>query len=218
MGIKVRDWFSYETNEEQLHKLFYNMSVTMKYIHSYDYYISSFNLSEIEIVNPDTLTPIKYNCLDKLEVDDDFEKINRNIYLLALLQVGVYTNTLNNLNEKFIKENFNEFENFLPEKDVSYLRGVIQYNRPVYYCDYVNEKNKREIEALEKEAGVDGSNAIGMKKVKSTSIGVAYADESTQSLYSSLDEKQSAFVTFLILPILMVMLGVMFLCMMVFLH
>ena len=212
MGMKIRDWFRSEKNDEKMHKLFYNMSTTMKYIHSYDYYISSFNLSEIEINNPESLTPIQYNHVEKLEENESQEKINRNIYVLALMQVGAYTNTLDNLNEKFVKEHFNEFEMFLPEDTVPYLRGVIQRNSPVYYCDYVNERNKREVEKLENEIGEkDGSgNGLGMRQVKASSVGMAYADKETQKLYSSLDEKQAAFTGFLILPLIMILIGIVF--------
>ena len=213
MGIKLRDWFRQETNEEQLKKLFYNMSSTMKYIHSYDYYISNFNPSEIEINNLEKLSPIQYNQLNKMSEEDDQSIIQRDIFVLALMQVGVYTNTLENINAQFIKENFNEFEVFLPEDDVPYLRGVIQRNSPVYYCDFINEKNNREIEKLEKEAGVSvGENGgMGIQKKKATAIGTAMADKETAKLYSGLEEKQAAFTSFLILPLAMIWLGLLLL-------
>ena len=213
MGIKLRDWFQQETNEEKLKKAFYNMSSTMKYIHSYDYYISNFNLSEIEINNPETLSPIQYNQLNKMNEDDDQDIINRNIFILALMQVGVYTNTLNTLNAQFVKENFSEFEMFLPEDDIPYLRGVIQRNSPVYYCDFVDEKNKREIEKLEQEANLSSkeTGGMGIQKKKATSIGTAMADKETAKLYSSLEEKQAAFTNFLILPLAMIWLGLLLL-------
>lgn len=219
MGIKLRDWFRQETNEEQLKKLFYNMSSTMKYIHSYDYYISNFNPSEIEINNLEKLSPIQYNQLNKMSEEDDQSIIQRDIFVLALMQVGVYTNTLENINAQFVKENFNEFEVFLPEDDVPYLRGVIQRNSPVYYCDYINEKNNREVERLEKEAGVlVGENGgMGIQKKKATAIGTAMADKETAKLYSSLEEKQAAFTSFLILPLAMIWLGLLLLIITTFL-
>lgn len=209
MGIRLRDWFRQEANEEQLKKVFYNMSSTMKYIHSFDYYISNFNPSEIEINNLETLSPIQYNQLNKMNDDDDQDIINRDIFVLALMQVGVYTNTLDTLNAQFVKENFSEFEIFLPEDDVPYLRGVIQRNSPVYYCDFVNEKNKREIEKLEMESGVSMGEVggMGIQKKKTTAIGTAMADKETAKLYSGLEEKQAAFTNFLILPLAMIWLG-----------
>lgn len=209
MGMKLRDWFQEEANEEKLKKLFYNMSSTMKYIHSYDYYIRSFNPSEIEVNNLETLSPIQYNQLSKMNEDDDQDIINRDIFILALMQVGVYTNTLDTLNAEFVKENFNDFEIFLPEDDVPYLRGVIQRNSPVYYSDFVNENNKRKIQDLEKEAGVSigNSGGMGIQKTKSTQVGTAMADKETSKLYSGLEDKQGAFTSFLILPLAMIWLG-----------
>lgn len=220
MGMKLRDWLKYESNEEQMQKLFYNMSTTMKYIHSYDYYINNFNPSEIEINNSQTLSPIQFNQLNKMENDDDADLINKNIYILALMQVGVYTHTLDTLNAQFVKNNFQEFEVFLPEDDVAYLRGVIQRNMPVYYCDYVNENNKKKIENLEQEAGIDQgvSKGVGIQKTKATSIGVAFADKDTKKLYSVLDDKQAAFTGFLILPLVMILLGMIILLITLFMY
>ena len=220
MGVNVRDWLQYNTNEEQVRKLFYNMSTTMKYIHSYNYYISSFNLSEIEIKNTDTLTPIQYNYVNKMSNDDDSEIIKQNIFFLALLQVAVYTNTVDTINANFLKENFRDFEMFLPEIDVAYLRGVIQRYSPVYYCDYVTEKNKKELEKLENELGqVNTVNeGIGIQKSKATLIGTAFADKETQKLYSSLEDKQAAFTSFMILPIIMILLGFIMIFVIIFMH
>ena len=211
MGMKLRDWFRQETKEEQLRKMFYNMSSTMKYIHSYDYYISSFNLSEIEINNLETLSPIQYNQLNKMSEEDDSKLINHNIFVLALMQVGAYTNNLDTLNAQFVKENFNEFEMFLPESDIPYLRGVIQRNSPVYYCDYIDEKNKREIEKLEAETGGPTTLEAGRQKSKATAVGTAMADKDTAKLYSNLEDKQAAFTSFLILPLSMIWLGLLLL-------
>lgn len=211
MGMKLRDWFRQETKEEQLRKMFYNMSSTMKYIHSYDYYISSFNLSEIEINNLENLSPIQYNQLNKMSEEDDSKLINHNIFVLALMQVGAYTNTLDTLNAQFVKENFNEFEIFLPESDIPYLRGVIQRNSPVYYCDYIDEKSKRDIEKLEAETGGPTTLEGGRQKNKATSIGTAMADKETSKLYNVLEDKQAAFASFLILPLSMIWLGLLLL-------
>lgn len=220
MGMKLRDWFQQETQEEQLRKMFYNMSSTMKYIHSYDYYISSFNLSEIEINNLENLSPIQYNLLNKMNDEDDQDIIRHNIFVLALMQVGAYTNTLDTLNAQFVKENFSEFEIFLPESDIPYLRGVIQRDSPVYYCDFIDEKNKREIEKLEAESGtsISETGALGLQKKKATAIGTAMADKETAKLYSSLEEKQAAFTNFLILPVAMILLGVLLSFIAMFIH
>lgn len=211
MDVRVKDFLKYEAGEEKYKKLFYNMSTTMKYIHESDYYIRSFDLSEIEIKNIETLTPIQYNKIEKLE-ENSSNEINNNIYLLALLMIGVYSNTLENFNAQFVKENFNEFELFLPEDDVPYLRGVIQRNSPVYYCDYVVARNQKELEKLEKEVGGMDTAVGGMTKSKSTAVGRAMADRETEKLYNGIlsSDRQAAFTSFLILPLTMILLGIIF--------
>ncbi len=211
MSVTIKNYLKQTIDEETRRKLFYNMSATMKYIHSYDYYISNFNPAEIEIKNIETLSPIQYNYISKMEEENE-KLIQQNIEMLALMQVGIYTNTLEYLkasNIVYIKEHFQEFEQFLPEVDVPYLRGVIQRNSPVYYCDFVKEKNKREITKLEEATGVSSNNTkgIGIQKVKATEVGTALADKETEKLYSNLDDKQAAFTNFLILPIAMILLG-----------
>lgn len=209
MDVKVRDFLKYESSEEKYKKLFYNMSITMKYIHESGYCIRNFNLSNIEIKNIETLTPIQFNKIDQLD-DNSKEEISNNIYLLALLMVGVYSNTLENFNAQFVKENFNEFELFLPPDDVPYLRGVIQRNSPVYYCDYVVARNQKDIEKLNQEVNGIDSTVGGVKKTKSTSVGRAMADRETEKLYSGLlsNDRQAAFTSFLILPLTMILLGI----------
>lgn len=211
MKTTLREWVQYDSNEKELRKLFYNMSTTMKYIHSYDYYISSFNLRNIEILNPEKLSPIQYNYINKMPSYDNGETIEENIYNLVFMQIGIYTNTLDNLRPQFLKENFNLFEQFLPEEDIPYFKGVILRRSPVYYCDYVDEKNKREVEKLAEESDLsnnDNGLVKGIQKVKSTQIGIAYADKETQELYSDLaDRQQAAFASFLIIPLLLILLG-----------
>ncbi len=208
MGCSVREFLDYEANDDNMPKLFYNMSNTMKYIHNHDYYVKSLNPSEIDILDTDALSPIQYKKLDKIETEEDRQNINSNIHTLALMQLGAYSRTLDNFNAKFAEENFNEFELFIPENDTPYLRGTVQRNSPVYYCDFVNERNQREIEKLDKELGGNPAVVGGMTKSKATSVGRAMTDKETEKLYRGLDDKQAAFTTFLILPLTMILLGI----------
>lgn len=210
MKTTLKEWLQYDSNEKELRKLFYNMSTTMKYIHSYDYYITNFNLRNIEIINKEKLSPIQYNYINKMPSYDNGEKIDENIYNLVFMQIGLYTNTLDNLKPQFLKENFSLFEQFLPEDDIPYFKGVILRRTPVYYCDYIDEKNKRDIEKLAEESGISNNDELskGIQKVKSTQVGIAYADKETQELYSDLSEhQQAAFANFLIIPLLFILLG-----------
>ena len=151
MGVKLKDWVSSNSNLENMRKLNYNMSKTMKYIHEKGYCIKTFNLKQIEILNLETLSPIQFNTLIKPK-SSDLERMKQDdIYNLAFMQIGLYSGILDNLNPRFLKENFKEFEIFLPEEDVPYYRGIITRGARVYYFEYIDEKNKRDIIKLQEE-------------------------------------------------------------------
>lgn len=209
MGCNVKEWLKYNSNHDDISKLFYNMSFTMKYIHNNNYYIKSFDMSQINIVDEDVLSPIEYKSIEKIVTDSDQVNISNNIHILALMQLGAYSNTLDYFNSKFAEDNFNEFEIFIPENDIPYLRGAVQRKSPVYYCDFVDARNKREIEKMEKEAGGFNSAVGGLTKSKSTAIGRAMSDKENERLYKNkFDDSQAAFTTFLILPLTLILLGI----------
>lgn len=208
MGSSVRDFVKYESNDDNMPKLFYNMSATMKYIHKHDYYIKSFNLSDINIIDTENLSPIQYEKIEKIEEEKE-KIINSNIHTLALLQLGAYSKTLDHFNVNFAEKNFEEFELFIPENDIPYLKGTIQRNSPVYYCDFVDARNKREMEKIETVTGKTSSFDGGRQISKSTAVGRAMTDKETEKLYkNSLEDRQAAFTTFLILPLTMILLGI----------
>lgn len=219
--MNFKEFLQYTNKEEDLQKLFYNMSNTMKYIHSYDYYISSYDSSDIEIKNVEKLSPIQYKKLRKIPTDNSNELIDRNIHDLALLQVGAYTELLDYMKphdqkyEQFLKDNYEAYKNLIPNDDERYFDGMINRNSSVYYSDYVNRRNELELEKLQGELNggqdVVGSMQHGMQKVKSTAAGAMYAeaDKETVKLYEGLNEnRQAAFTNFLILPIVMILLGI----------
>lgn len=209
MGCNVKEWLKYNSNHDDMSKLFYNMSFTMKYIHNNNYYINNFDISQIDIVDEDSLSPIMYKNIEKIATENDRDNISNNIHILALIQLGAYSNTLDYFNPKFAEDNFNEFEIFIPENDIPYLRGAVQRKSPVYYCDFVDARNKREIEKMEKEAGGVNSAIGGLTKSKSTAIGRAMSDKENERLYKNrFDDNQSAFTTFLILPLTLILLGI----------
>ena len=84
--------------------------------------------------------------------------IKEDIYRSSVIQIGLYTNSLNHLNPEFLKENFDAFSQFIPSDDVPYYRGVIQRGASVYYCEYALEKSKRDMEDLEKQLGESNTN------------------------------------------------------------
>lgn len=221
MEMNLREYLRYTNKEEDLQKLFYNMSKTMKYIHGYDYYISSLDASNILIKNVEKLSPIQYNNLKKVPFDDNGDLINRDIHNLAILQVASYTDLLDYVRpgdqryEQFLKDSYDEYKSLIPENDERYIDGMINRDSVVYYSDYVDRRTELDLERLQKEVNggkeADGGFAHGIQKVKSTSGGSAYADadKETKDLYSNIMEnRQAAFTNFLILPITMILLGI----------
>ena len=205
--MDLKEYYETQPSTEDMQRLYYNMSTAMKYVHEHDYCIKSFNLSDIEVLDVEKKSPIRYKTVVKMPVTEENQLINEDIYNIAFIQIGIYSGTLNYLKPKFLKENFNMFAEFLPQDDIPYFRGVVERGASVYYCDFVAERTRREVEVLQKEVG-EGS-AMGIQKKKATSIGSAFADKDTRNLYRDLDDvKQSAFVSFLILPIAMIVLGI----------
>lgn len=210
MRVSLKEFYQDNRNSEDMQKLYYNMSTTAKYIHDCNHCINSFNLKDIEVLDKEKLTPIQFNHIARMSPLDEEQFVREDIYHLAFMQIGIYSNTLDHLKPQFLKENFELFAQFLPEEDVPYFKGVIERGASVYYCDFVVERSRREIEVLKKEVGEEEtSNALGFQKSKKTAIGSAYADRETRDLYSGLDDKrQAAFTSFMILPFVMVLLGV----------
>ena len=69
------------------------------------------------------------------------------------------------------------------------------------------EKLNREIGSNDK--GSYSGNVVSMQKAKSTAVGRAMVDRETKNLYSDLvDKKQAAFVSFLIFPVSLILLGI----------
>lgn len=208
MKMDLKEYYQYQHSTEDMQKLYYNMSTAMKYIHEHDYCIKSFNLNDIEILDTEKESPIRYKTVIKMPLDQESQLIREDIYNIAFIQIGIYSGTFDYLKPKFLKENFDMFAEFLPQDDVPYFRGIVERGASVYYCDFVAEKTRREVEALQKEVGEGSSTSMGIQKKKATSIGSAFADKDTRNLYRDLDDKrQAAFVSFLILPIAMIVLG-----------
>lgn len=210
MKLNLREFYQDQSDPDKLKKLYYNMSTTMKYIHEQDYCVKSFNLNDIEILNTENLSPIRYKTVVKMPAEEEEQLTKEDIYNLAFINIGIYSNTLEHLKPQFLKDNFDLFAEFLPEDDVPYYKGIIERGASVYYCDYVVEKTKRQMQTLQKEVGEDEiSSGIGIQKSKKTAIGSAFADKETRDLYKGLDDsKQAAFTNFLILPVAMILLGI----------
>ncbi len=146
------EWVRNHHSEEELREVFLNMDIALKYIHDHGYCIEVFYPTEIEVLfdRPDY---IQFRHLMELSKDPLAKKnmIKEDIFHSSLIQIGLYTNTLQQLTPKTLKENFDDFARFVPEGDVPYYRGVVQRGAMVYFNEYALEKMNRDLDQLDKE-------------------------------------------------------------------
>jgi len=154
-------WVRSHTNEEDRREVFLNMDRALKYIHDHGYCIEVFYPTEIKVLNNDN-SYIQFNKLVELSSDPIIRKemIKEDIFNSSLIQIGIYSNSLKYLNPEFLKENFDEFSQFIPEGDIPYYRGVVQRGASVYFCEYALEKRNRDLENLEKELGEESDKTL----------------------------------------------------------
>lgn len=158
-SVTLLEWVNSHRSEEEMRSIFLNMDRALKYIHDHGYCIDVFYPTEINVLNNDDKY-IQFKKLVELSKDYEISKemIKEDIYRSSVIQIGLYTNSLNHLNPEFLKENFDAFSQFIPNDDVPYYRGVIQRGASVYYCEYALEKSKRDMEDLEKQLGESNTN------------------------------------------------------------
>lgn len=214
-NIKLSVWLRSFHSDDELREVFINMDLAMKYIHEKGYCIKSFDPKDIEILN-NSLKQIKYNTLLEMpnNLYDKKELIKEDIYSSSFLQIGIYTKCLAYMNPSFLKENFDSFAIFLPSEDVAYYKGIVQRGASVYFSEYVVERKKRDLKVLEDEIGdTSNSNQRGRSLVKTNGRGYSNYDLVDQnitineSIYSQLNNKEAAFINYVIFPIIIMLLG-----------
>ena len=94
-SITMQEWLTHYHNQEEYQNLFINMDLAMKYIHDQGYYIESFALDTIDILNH-SVKQIKFNQLKEMPLDFSSQKdlVRDNIFLSAVLQIGIYAKCL----------------------------------------------------------------------------------------------------------------------------
>lgn len=196
-AVTLSEWIEEHSSEEELRSLFLNLDIALKYIHDHGYCIEVFYPTEIEILNNND----KYICFRKLmELSPDIERrkqmIQEDILHSAFVQLGIYSNSLKYLSIDFLRENFDSFTQFIPADDVPYYRGVILRNASVYYCEYRQEKNSRDLQNLEKELNVNDYNKNFIKEK-----GALTNDKINDKIYRQINGlNDKAFVYSLIIP------------------
>lgn len=168
-GMNLREWFSLHDSYDDKRNLFNQLDAKMKYIHEHGYYISDFNLDKI-MINNNNVDFLKLGSM----TNDDYQKlINSNIYTMAFLEIGSYSNCIDFLKPSFLNENFEEFVPFMPKEDVAYYRSVIkgqQYNYFSDYCKYIEARK-------DVQNNTGNSNTNQRTYSKSTAAGKLYSDD-----------------------------------------
>lgn len=182
---------------EKLKSIFSNMDREMKELHSNNYYIKSFNVNNI-LISGDY---IKYTDIGILDSDYRRDYINKNIYYLACLQLGIYSDCLeyiNPENKKYLKEEFDSFSIFLPDDIMLYYKGVFVNELNIYLDDFLRAKIRREM-GNNSSLLDDGNNRRqGMHYSKSTMVGRIMSD----------DSNIAAFITIWLFPIIILLLSI----------
>ena len=204
-AVTLSEWCATHYSEEERQSVFMNMDRTLKYIHEHGYCIAVFHPSKIYILN-DRDDHIQFKELVELSLDQDTRRqmIQEDIFNSSLIQIGIYSNTLEYMNPEFIREKFDDFTQFIPGADVAYYRGVIQRGASVYYCEYSLEKRKRELDDLESQIG--GVSEEEKQKVNTPPSDAELTNKKVNDLiYRQISGlRDTAFINLLIVPLLMV--------------
>lgn len=206
-GCSLKVWLSeHNVNKGKdigsFKKLFYNLDFEMKSLHRMGEYVYSFNIDDI-LVYDDS---VKYKKTSRLYSDDRQYIINKNIFYLSCLAIGIYNDCLDFINPENligVRELFSSFVDFIPEDVLPYYKGIIERESSVYLCDYVRAKVDREIEAnknlLESDSSplINGSSKNVQNYTKSTLAGRIFADDNT-----------SAFIKLILFPVIIFLLAI----------
>ena len=207
-SVKLDEWLYFNSSEDARREIFLNLDKALKYIHEHGFCISVFYPSEIEVLNG-KVDHIRFNELMPLPFNEKERKtvINEDIFRSSLIQIGIYSNTLNYLKPEFLKDNFDSFIQFLPSNDVPYYRGIVQRGATVYLSDYINEKTNRDLADLESQladsSGRGSSTGKALTKSNGFRAGIEPIsnDSINDSIYRQINGlKDNAFISFLIVP------------------
>ena len=199
-AISLDEWIYLHPEEEDKRSVFLNLDRALKYLHEHGYYVESFRPSQIFILNEDDryvlfkdLTPLSSSAFE--------EQIQANLFQSSVLQIGIHSGTLEHLNADFLKQNFDEFVQLLPEEDVPYYRGIIQRGSIVYYSDYMLAKSNKDLKEL--------AGQIDHEEESIQSISEVNHDAIHDTIYQEYVKTSSgAFISLMFLPMLFVFLFV----------
>lgn len=206
--VTLAEWISIHPSEEELRSIFLNMDRALKYIHEHGYCIEVFYPTEIEVLNNED-DYIKFNKLMKLPTDQDIRErmIQEDIFHSSFIQIGIYSKSLKYLKPSFLKENFDDFAQFLPVSDIPYYRGVVQRGASVYFGEYAIEKRNRDLEELNRQLGEGGDSNKALIKHDVNLTNSTINDVIYRQINGLRDH---AFINFLLIPTIVLGMLVLF--------
>lgn len=207
-SISLSSWISSFHDESELREVFLNMDIALHYLHSRNYCVKTFDPRRIQILN-DSVDQIRFDIMPMpSELAEQRRIIKQDIYNSAFIQIGLYSKCLSFLSKPFLEENFDRFEQFLPERDVPYYKGVVEMGASVYFCEYAAEKDARDLSSLEAE--ISGTPGVG--HFSKSAIRYYNNDKINDYIYKDIggNLRETAFVSFLIFPTAILILGFIF--------
>ena len=206
-SVTLSEWVSTHHSEDEMRSIFLNMDRALKYIHEHGYCIDVFYPTEINVLNNDD-NYVQFKKLVELSKEYDIarEMIKEDIFRSSLIQIGMYSNSLNHINPDFVRENFDSFAQFIPQDDVPYYRGVVQRGASVYYCEYSVERRKKDLEDLERQLG-DVSDADKKAIETAPSEALMTNKKVNDMIYRQINGmSEAAFTNIALIPIVILMI------------
>ena len=191
--INLSDWFLEEKDDETKRELFVGISDAQK------------NLDG-------DFRKVQFGKIISLPEDLEEKRfaVSNEIFILALMQIGVYSDCLSNITANRVKDNFDMFVPFLPVEDISYYKSVIKDHfegqaRCVYFCYFARELYRRGTQNTNAENGQSVSDSRVLTKKNGNKL-VEVLDEFKPSDINS--NNNAAFINFIILPLGVIIAGI----------
>lgn len=196
------EWVSEHHSDEEMREVFLNMDIALKYIHDHGYCIRVFHPTAIEVLNdrPDYIQFDELMELPQIPIDKK-NMIKEDIFNSALVQIGLYTNTLKQITPIALRSNFDDFARFLPEGDVPYYRGVVQRGASVYFNEFAVERMNRDLEQLDKQIQESEGGRSLQKSNGHYESEPLTNDRINDNIYKQINGlRDSAFISYLLIP------------------
>ena len=206
--ITLKEWLDTNPDMDMKRNLYLYGDMALNYLNDRGVIVDSFDINDISLVDGD----IKKIRFDYLSESDNYALAKDNLYQYAKSGIKMYMNYFDQLNDDFLKNNYNEFEYCLPKDDVNYFKGVIQRGSFVYFNEFDFELRKKKL----KELGAEVEDSIDIN-----SFSKPNNDEINRLVYGTSSEdivggskvkvrtRDAAFVEFMYYPVMVsLILGV----------